>query len=247
MEAPAKSELRNQKSEISLTVVINDSDAVYPVRIDPTFSDANWISIGGLPGTDNLVRAAAVDASGNLYIGGLFTVVGDVVANHIAKWNGSSWSALGSGMNGPVYALAVSGDDLYAGGNFTTAGGTAANYIAKWNGSGWSALGSGMGGGLSGTYVYALAVSGSDVYAGGQFTTAGGTAANYIAKWNGSSWSALGSGMDGGFFPTRVSAELVSGGDLYAGGKFTTAGGTAADNIAKWDGSSWSALGSGMN
>ena len=30
------------------------------------------------------------------------------------------------------------------------------------------------------------------------FTTAGGVAANYIAKWNGSAWSALGSGMDNG-------------------------------------------------
>ena len=44
--------------------------------------------------------------------------------------------------------------------------------------------------------VYALAVSGTDLYAGGCFTTAGGSAANYIAKWNGSAWSALGSGMN---------------------------------------------------
>ena len=57
----------------------------------------------------------------------------------------------------------MSGSDLYAGGGFTTAGGIAANYIAKWNGSSWSALGSGM----NGDCVYALAVSGSDLYAGG--------------------------------------------------------------------------------
>ena len=68
-------------------------------------------------------------------------------ANNIAQWNGSSWSALGSGMNGwCVSALAVSGSTLYAGGDFTTAGGNAANDIAQWNGSSWSALGSGISG-----------------------------------------------------------------------------------------------------
>src|SRR5262245_31423531 len=101
-----------------------------------TFSDANWISINhsGIAGTDGQVFAAVVDASGNLYIGGDFIVAGNVVANRIAKWNGSTWTALGSGMNGRVRALAVLGSDLYAAGDFTTAGGVSANYIAKWNG-----------------------------------------------------------------------------------------------------------------
>src|SRR5260370_30788808 len=72
-------------------------------------------------------------------------------------------------------------------------------------------------------YVMALAVSGSDVYAGGVFTTAGGSAANYIAKWDGSSWSALGSGTGGGN-QSVVFALAVSGSDLYAGGYFITAG-----------------------
>src|SRR5204863_9871732 len=52
--------------------------------------------------------------------------------------------------------------------------------IAKWNGSNWSALGSGMGG--SGLFVYALALSGSDLYAGGAFKAAGGKVSAYIAR-----------------------------------------------------------------
>jgi hypothetical protein len=54
-----------------------------------------------------------------------------VGANRIARWNGSAWSALGSGVNSNVYALAMSGSDLYAGGGFTTAGGKVSFYIAR--------------------------------------------------------------------------------------------------------------------
>src|SRR5205807_1824428 len=102
-------------------------------------SDANWISMGSsILGADNSVWATVVDGSGNLYIGGDFTAVGNVVANHVAKWNGNSWSSLGSGIDGSVFALAVSGNELYAGGLFTNAGGGPANCVAKWNGSSWS-------------------------------------------------------------------------------------------------------------
>src|SRR6185436_5932460 len=107
----------------------------------------------------------------------------------------------------------------------------------------WSALGSGTGGGgFFGALVYALAVSGSDLYAGGEFTTAGGIGATNIAKWDGSSWSPLGLGMNG-----EVYALAVSGTNLYAGGTFTMAGGNPASRIARWNGSSWSPLGLGMN
>jgi hypothetical protein len=103
-----------------LAVSVADANATYPVRIDPTFSDADWVSLNpGMPGANGSVSATAVDSSGNLYIGGSFTAP----ANYIAKWNGSAWSALGSGMNSLVCALAVIGTDLYAGGYFTTAGG----------------------------------------------------------------------------------------------------------------------------
>jgi LPXTG-site transpeptidase (sortase) family protein len=186
------------------------------------------------------VRALAVDASGNLYAGGSFTTAGGVAANRIAKWDGGTWSALGSGMNSYVYALAVdSNDKLYAGGWLTTAGGVIVNHIAKWDGSSWSALGSG-----SNYSVLALAVdANSNLYAGGVLTTAGGVAVNRIAKWDGGTWSALGSGMNNNVRALAVDAS----GNLYAGGDFTTAGGVAVNRIAKWDGSSWSALGSGTN
>ncbi len=100
-----------------LRVVVEDAGAVYPVRIDPTFSDADWVSLNsGLMGANSTVRAVAVDGSGNLFVGGDFIVIGTVVANRIAKWNGSAWTSLGAGMGSCVHALALIGSDLYAGG-----------------------------------------------------------------------------------------------------------------------------------
>ena len=177
LEVPATDRLR---------VVVEDAGAVYPVRIDPTFSDADWVSLNpGIPGANSTVRAMVVDGSGNLYVGGDFPLIGTVVANRIAKWNGSAWSALGSGVAGgsfpSVYALAVIGSDLYAGGRFTKAGGVNIGYgIAKWNGSAWSALGTGMYGGVG-----ALAFgSTGHLYLGGSFIFAGTTLSPFIAQAN---------------------------------------------------------------
>src|SRR3990170_4872817 len=77
----------------------------------------------------------------------------------------------------------------------------------------WSPVGMGIANG----YVQALAVYNGALYAGGSFTTAvGGNSAKYIAKWDGTTWSAVGTGMDRG-----VEALSVYNGDLYAGGYFT--------------------------
>src|SRR5262249_18032962 len=122
----------------------------------------------------------------------------------------------------------------------TAADGSDADNVAKWNGSSWSPLGSGITGG-EGPGVFALTVSGSEVYAGGNFTTAGASPANNVAKWNGSSWTALGSGIDGNH--ATVNALAMSGDDVYAVGYFTTAAGNTVRNIAKWNGNTWSALG----
>ncbi|GEM_PF-1174143 len=209
-----------------------------------------WSAVG--TGIDNgAVYALAVDGSGNLYAGGSFTTIGTNPRNRIALWDGATWAIAGNGMgtnngfNDTVYALAVSGTTLYAGGVFTTQryGGGAStitvNRIAQLSGGTWSAVGTGI---TTGNAVYALAVSGTDLYAGGDFTAAGGNAANRIARWSGSAWSALGSGMN-----DIVYALAVDGTTLYAGGQFTTAGGSTVSRIALWDGSGWSALtGGGM-
>src|SRR5262245_22885495 len=96
------------------------------------FTDANWMPMGGVPGANGPVHAIAVDDTGNVYIGGKFSFVANTPATNVAKWDGNRWSALGSGVDGAVFALATSGTKLYAAGSFFSAGNRSARSIAEW-------------------------------------------------------------------------------------------------------------------
>ena len=178
----------------------------------------------------------------DIYIGGYFSSVGGVAVNNIAKWNGTAWQALGSGVIGtanpvPVQALAHDGTFLYAGGYFTNAGGSSISYLAKWDGSSWSSAG----GVLNGAVRDIELVDGR-LFACGTFTTAGGTTVNYIAANTGGTWSALGTGLGSICYAISLDGE-----NLYATGDFTSAGGSPANYVAMWNGTSWSALGTGLS
>ncbi len=210
------------------------------------WNGSEWSALGsGIPGGQGgcqvcQVIAIAVRGS-DVYVGGYFGAAGGVTAPNIAKWNGSEWSALGSGLGYYVLSLAVSGTDVYAGGTFTTAGGVSANQIARWNGSQWSPLSSGVN-----DRVTALASQGGALYVGGYFSGSSELGLNHIAKWNGSQWSPLGFSSGVNTYQLTIGA---GGGNIYVGGSpgFTIAGRASVSNIAKWNGSEWSALGSGVD
>lgn len=206
------------------------------------WNGTTWSGIGG--GIDlsivSRIRAMVEMPNGDLVVGGYFSSAGGVACQHIARWNGISWSPLGAGVDANVHALAaMPNGDVIAGGNFLTAGGVAAANIARWNGSSWAPLGSG-----TSNLVAALAVlPDGRLVAGGTFVQAGGIVVNQIAAWDGASWAPLGTGVQGG----GVNALLVlPNGDLIAGGNFTGAGGQAALRVARWNGAVWSAIGAGF-
>lgn len=220
------------------------------------WNGSQWEALGsGMPDNSLEVSSLTLYDEGQgprLFAAGQFSSAGGVAASNIARWDGTSWSALGSGTSGNtrVRALAVfdsgSGPFLFAGGEFTTAGGISAPGIARWNGSTWSSVGSTVTNG----WVHSLAVvdlgSGPRLYAGGNFTTIGGVSANRIARWDGTSWSALGTGVSGPNLTSSVSAITVhdfgTGPQLCIGGSFSSAGGITAQNVARWNGTNWSAF-----
>ena len=178
------------------------------------YDGSAWGSIGN---ADEEVAALLTLANGDLLAGGRFSSIGGAPAMHVARWDGTAWSQVGTGLQGNVQALVqLPGGDVIAGGL----------QVSRWNGSAWQLLG-------GPTQVFALAV-----LRDGSVVAAGDT----IARWNGAGWASLGALVGG-----EVRAlQVLPDGDLLATGRFVGIGGIAADRIARWDGISWSPVGSGL-
>lgn len=150
-----------------------------------------------------------------LVVAGFFSNAGGVAANNIAMWDGSSWSTLGTGVDGVVQKLAIvdfgSGPRLFAAGKFQNAGGSPALRIAQWDGTSWSPLGSGLDtiypAGMGYEQIYAnlnisisamaqvVDTSGTGLVVAGNFIHAGGIVVHHVARWNGSSWTPMYNGL----------------------------------------------------
>ena len=161
--------------------------------------------------------------NGDLIAGGTFTTAGGVSASRIARWNGTTWSSLGGGVNDSVCALTVTTNGLVAGGYFTSPG----PHLALWNGTSWSSLGGGANG-----IVEALTLDAGKLVVGGTFTLVGTTSADNIAKWDGWNWSALDGGVTGGTAP--VFALCAFQDEILVGGQLNSAGGNSSPYWARW-------------
>jgi trimeric autotransporter adhesin len=201
---------------------------------------ASWTPLGsGVAIQHPSYGRAAVYAltvyDGALIAGGVFTSAGGVPASFVARWDGFSWSALGSGMDDWVAALAVHEGELFAGGRFYEAGGRSVRGLARWNGSSWRSAGA-----ILYDKVTALAVYRKSLIVGGSFSSAGGVAAWNVARLDAGKWYAMGAGIRGPF--AFVSALAVWNDLLVAGGSFDSAGAVGAAALAAWNGSEWSTI-----
>jgi hypothetical protein len=208
--------------------------------------------------TDGQVNAIAYDSStGKLYVGGTFhNAGGNADADFLAVSDGTSWAPVCDGsvplVTATVSALQIIGRTLYVGGSFTGGGGIAtADRLVACN------LDTGVpsttiinaAGKFNGVGIYALAADSNGVlYAGGAFTNLEGlAAADNVAYLDGTGWHAMGSG--GGTCGCAVSdivRSLVAvGTTVYIGTDAQNVAGIAqADDVAEWNGSAWTAMGS---
>lgn len=202
-----------------------------------------WHSLAS--GIDGTVVQMATRGD-ELFVIGEFSSAGAVTATNVARWNGVAWLAAGGGLSGELTAITATEQDVLVARSIDPTGFA----ISRWDGTGWSDI-------ASGTFPYGrintLVASGGSIFVGGGFESINGLQVNNVARWDGARWQSLGGGLSGAGpwnpndYPfSEVRALLVDGTNLYAGGSFTNAGGTAARNVARWDGSQWSALGDGI-
>ena len=190
----------------------------------------SWSSAFGFPGTPGISCATMFDDGSGpaLYVGGSFSVIGGVNAVAVAKWNGSTWSAVGSGLYatlagstvGQVNSLAVYKGQLYAAGSFRRVGfannppsNKQAAFLAVFNGTDWEPVGVGF---PDSTYAFQNELEGADF-----------------------SWAQLDS---------LTTYDDGSGQKLYIGGNFVFVYGNSynliyAGGVASWDGTTFASVG----
>lgn len=211
--------------------------------------DGSNFSAVGTAGASDVVTCLAISKAGHLYAGGQFhgaASIGGVDADYLARWNGSTYAAVGSAtaLNGNVFAVIPDpwGNGVIVSGQFTNAGGNSAiDYLSRVTITGTTYAHSLIGASAPNAAVYGLHYdeTAGRLYAVGAFTSIGGVAANYVAYYDGAQWNAMGTGFGDA---VSVGAKITSqnGKVHFTGNNVQTAGGlTLPDGFATWSGNRW--------
>jgi hypothetical protein len=202
-----------------------------------------WAPGFGAAGPNAAISRIAAGGSPSgpvLYAAGAFTIMGGVLARHVAKWDGAAWSPLGTGINGTAFTAMNVLDDgggpaLFVAGPFTDAGGVLVPGVAKWNGASWAALPVIP---FPGLYPNAFAVfddgGGPAVFMAGAFPPSG------LMKLVAGSWTPV-NGPLGAPTPVISAMEVIDAGFgprlCFCGTVALPTG--AAGFFGRWDGLLW--------
>ncbi len=198
--------------------------------------------------TDGISGSARLaSTSDGIVAFGFFRTAGQSEANSIARFDGTAWTPLGTGVlrthnghlvPGAVGAVAETPTGLVIGGSFHSAGTMQANNVAQWsNATGWSPLGAGLNDSVSG-----IAVFEGDAIVVGRFTASGASPCRAVARWTGSEWLQMGATIGGASDEVVGAAIRVVGDELFllysrlSGQSFSV-------HIAQWDGAAWQNVG----
>ncbi|MEW6252852.1 MAG: hypothetical protein AB1716_19620, partial [Planctomycetota bacterium] len=170
----------------------------------------------------------------------------------VMRYGPRGWAEVGGGVQYVVYALAsfddARGPKLYAGGTLYAAGSGGAMGLAVCDGK-FRAMcsGNGLEWPIRAFQIFDEG-AGPRLFAVGGFRTGGGARLHGVGRWDGQRWSALGPNTVEPF--PQLSALAVyddgTGPALYVTGQMPFMGSLRVNDIARWDGESWSAVGAGL-
>ncbi|TVQ75507.1 MAG: hypothetical protein EA380_10705, partial [Phycisphaeraceae bacterium] len=205
------------------------------------------------------------DGSGpGVYMSGQFLGVGGVRSPGIVKWDGRTWRSVSWQDDpfqwGQVYIteLAVYEDALYVNDSpdAPSSSGALGEWISKWDGASWTSVGEGWSTNPVSHMIVFDGGEGPELYAISGFfrDPADQTVSRFIARWNGSEWRPLGPQIAIGTSSSSKMAVVQEpdGAKLYVIGNHGWARNEdlvqvpGTNRIAKWDGTTWSAVGTGL-
>lgn len=205
-----------------------------------------WDSVPGAKMTYGNTLSDIIVTNNELYVCGGFDSVGSLPANCLAKWDGTTWQAVGNNYNfrnlgGVLYKMKFYNGSLYVGGNFRDPQGNTCR-LAKWDGSAWQFFTNELSGSVAD--VWDMEVYNGELYVAGLFFTTSGNVANSIMRWNDQTWRDVAGSVQilSNANPT-VKDMCVHNGELYCVGNFEKIVGVPALGLAKWDGNAWCGFG----
>ncbi|MBI1380675.1 MAG: hypothetical protein GC161_06255 [Planctomycetaceae bacterium] len=241
-----------------------ETDGAGPKGRVAQWDGTTWSDVGGA-GFNGRVLAlhSHVESLGSpakLFAAGQFTAGDGAPLLRIARWDGVSWSPVGGGIG--VGSTAVTpfvdvralttfddgqnGPRLIVAGSFANAGGKPMRNLAAWDGTEWKRLGIHLNGELNALHVHDDG-QGPALYVGGDFFFPGATSEfQDLARWDGTTWSALPAWSSGRILALGSFDDDRDGVDslFIAGnsGSFLGAG-----HIRRWNGTAFEQLGSGLH
>jgi len=196
--------------------------------------DPDWNPIP-LPTSSIGLQSLAMSPDGQtLYVGGLFSEIGDqsrsnLAAIHVSTGQLTSWNPV---VNSRVRTITPSGTSVYVGGEFTSVNGEQRTRLALISEDGsvdptWTPR--------ADQPVFCLALFGSKIFAGGDFVAINGVDRNSIAALDAITGAATPWNQDNLFPPLRTIDSLALSNDgqtLYVGGDFSLVDGLLRNRAA---------------
>jgi hypothetical protein len=190
--------------------------------------DGEWEGFGS---ANFPIRVIKVHPNGDIYIGGDFTNIGAVAANHVARYDGENWNALASnpawvGTGTTVNDITFGPDGMvYFGGAFTSIGGTSMNNLTRYDPTTdtFHRLGGAANPGVNGPVFALTCAANGRVYFGGSMTqTTAGTTLNYLGHYTRGTDTFDNMGAQPGLDAFVHAMEMdLDGATVFIGGDFT--------------------------